>query len=226
MREPRYLYQGDFSSWRDALERDLPHAECCFQPGDRLWELGSFIDYVYYLDAGVVKTAVVHEDGRVKVLYFSGAGSVYPGCHEAHFAIELSIVSTAVTKLRALRFRRADFHAYALRNPRLLSDMLELYASWINLHIYESAHQGYNSAYRRLCNLLLLVADETSGGRIDLTQQDLADILLLEREVVSRALGRLRAEELVATHRGWLEVKDKARLAALCSFETSGGEIA
>ena len=127
--------------------------------------------------------------------------------------------------MEALAFKRRDFHDFAIRTPELMADLLELYATWINLHIYEAAHQEYNSAFRKLCNLIYLLS--TGGGYqpdcIDLTQQDLADILALERENVSRFLSRLRNEGVVETHRGWFEVLEIDALLGYCTIETLAG---
>ena len=225
MLEPLYLYDQNIARYYDDLKREVPFVECAFKKGEQVWKLGEYIERVYYLESGVVKTSVVHEDGYVKTLYFSGKGSVYPGCHEAQFNIEKSLVSVAVTPVRALSFRRSDFHAFAKRNPDFLAELLELYAAWINLHIYESAHQEYNGAFQKLCNLIYLLCNGGGyrAGRIDLTQQDLADILALERENVTRFLSRLRKEGVIETHRGWFEVLDVDKLLEYCSVETLAG---
>lgn len=225
MKEPSYIYANSMARFREGLASSVPNVPMSFAKGDYVWELGKYIDRVYYIDAGVIKTSVVHEDGYTKTLYFSGRGSVYPGCHDTQFNIEKSLVSTAVVPVQALSFRRSDFLAYAKRTPELMAALLELYATWINLHIYESAHQEYNSAFRRLCNVLYLISnsDGRISSRIELTQQDLADILALERENVSRFLSRLRKEGVVATGRGWLEVTDPDTLLDYCSLETLAG---
>lgn len=224
MRTPKYLYASDFKAYRSDLESNVPFVARSFDKGDRIWRLGENIERVYYIDSGVLKTSLVHENGYVKTLYFAGAGSIYPGCHETQFSIEQSLTSEAVTKVEALEFRREAFYEYAKRHAALMSSLLELYAAWINLHIYESAHQEYNSAFQKLCNLICLLC--MGGGyaqeRIELTQQDLADILSLERENVSRFLSRLRKEGVVDTHRGWFEVLDLDALLGYCSLETIG----
>lgn len=221
MLEPRYLFTGDFARWHDILAKEVPCEECRFEAGDQIWKLGDYIRSVYYIERGVVKTSVAHEDGHAKVLYFTGRDQVYPGCHESQFNIEKSMTTGAVTRVRALRFDRAAFRAFALRTPGFMADLLELYASWINLHIYESAHQEYNTAFERLCNLLLLLAEDAGAqGRIDISQQDIAGILANERESVTRYLGRLRKEGIVETHRGWLQVRDFDGLLSYCSDET------
>jgi len=49
--------------------------------------------------------------------------------------------------------------------------------------------------------------------RIDIRHDDLAAWAAVNRETVTRALGRLRAEDLLRTGRGWVEVLDLRRLA-------------
>lgn len=225
MLEPSYLYAHSLSKYREAFREQIPFVDCSFQKGEQIWHLGEYIERVYYFESGVAKTTVVHEDGHTKTLYFSGRGSVYPGCHKSQFNIEKSLVTTAITPVKAMSFKRADFLAFAHCTPDLMADLLELYATWINLHIYEAAHQEYNSAFRRLCNLVYLLcsSEDYSSARIDLTQQDLADILALERENVSRMLSRLRKEGVVETHRGWFSVTDIDKLLDYCSLETIAG---
>ena len=222
MRTPKYLYASDFNEYREELVAHVPSVERAFAKGSQLWRLGENVERVYYIDSGVLKTSLVHEDGYIKTLYFTGAGTLYPGFHETQFNIERSLVTEAVTAVKAIEFRRVDLYAYAKSQPNLMAAALELYATWINLHIYESAHQEYNSAFRKLCNLVYLLC--TGGGyapeRVDLTQQDLADVLALERENVSRFLSRLRKEGVVETHRGWFEVLDLDALLDYCSLET------
>ena len=117
MLEPSYLYAHGLADYRDELLANVAHTPRVFNKGDVIWKLGEYIDWVYYIDSGVVKTSVFHEDGYSKTLYFCGRDSVYPGCHESQFNIEKSLVSVAVTTVQAQRFRRSDFYAYAKRPP-------------------------------------------------------------------------------------------------------------
>lgn len=75
---------------------------------------------------------------------------------------------------------------------------LDWYASYINLLLYESAHQDYNSSFVKLCNLLYLFTQNSPDGRtdrIDLTQENIAEILTVTRVNAARSLGRLRDEK-------------------------------
>lgn len=106
-------------------------------------------------------------------------------------------------------------------NMELNSQVLETYSMYINLLIYESAHQDYNSAFEKICNLLYLFSlHGATPGRIDLTQQDIADILSVSLPNVTGNLARLRREGIIVSHRKWIEITDFPRLAACCSSET------
>lgn len=226
MLTPRYLYKGDFSAFRDLLAAQ-PHVERSFERGEQLWSPGEYIERVYYIERGIAKTFLVNDDGREKIVYFHGAGMVFPGCHESQFTIELSLVTTAVTPVTAMEYRREDLHALLGTYPALGEAMLENYARYINVLIFESAHQGRNDALVRLCNLLhLLARDAGTGGasarRIDISQEELAELLAMNRVSVTKLLARLRDEGAVASHRGWIEIVDEGRLLAHCSSEAVG----
>ena len=101
--------------------------------------------------------------------------------------------------------------------------VLETYAMYINLFIYESAHQDYNSAFIKVCNLLYLFSLHSPADtpeRIDLTQQDIADILAISLVNVTNNLARLRKEKVIVSHRRWIEITDYPKLVSYCSIET------
>ncbi|MGL6197678.1 MAG: helix-turn-helix domain-containing protein [Lachnospiraceae bacterium] len=92
----------------------------------------------------------------------------------------------------------------------------------INLLIYESAHQEYNNSLIKLCNFLYLFSNHSPNGsnRIELTQDEISDILALNRVGVTNNLGILRNKGIIATHRKWIEVIDCDGLKYYCSQET------
>ncbi len=234
---PRYMYKDDFSPFLGKLE-ELPHVERRFSRGEYLWRPGDLIERVHYIEEGVARTSFINEDGRAKVLFYHGAGMVFPGCHESQFAIERSIVTEAMGPVRTLEFSRADFLALARADAAIGSAMFENYARYINLLIFETAHQERNEALVKLCNVLELLARDAAGGRsagggrggdagrgagrrIDCSQEDLAEILAMNRVSVARLMGRLADAGVVATHRGWVEILDREALLARCTGEVA-----
>lgn len=233
MLTPRYMYRDDFSPFLDELI-ELPHTERRFSRGEYLWRPGDLIERVHYILEGVARTSFINEDGRAKVLFYHGTGMVFPGCHESQFAIERSLVTEAMEPVRTLEFGRGDFLALAQRNPAIGSAMFENYARYINLLIFEAAHQERNESMVKLCNVLELLARDVSRGqkgadasmrsgacRIDCSQEDLAEILVMNRVSVARLMSKLADAGVVATHRGWIEILDRSALLARCTGEVA-----
>lgn len=219
MLTPSYIYRNDFARFRELL-LTYPHAIRTFNAGELLWRPGEYVERVYFIERGIVKTAFVNEDGSEKTIHFHSTGYLFPGGHETNFTIELSLVSTALTPVCAIEFP-IDVMQRALREHNDLAlAMLESYARYINLLLFESAHQGHYEALIKLSNLIYLLAhDGDEAGHVDLSQEDLAEILGINRVSVSRLLGQLRDEGAIVSRRGGLTVTDEAALLRHCTSE-------
>ena len=149
---------------------------------------------------------------------FHGAGTLFPVYHERGYRIELAITTEALSPVETLEFSKADFRAMFSENGALAAALVEWYASYVNLLLYETAHQEYNGSFLKLCNLLYLLAP--AGGLDAVTQEELADILGTSRVNLTRGLAQLRSEGVVRTRRGRVEITDREALARRCSLET------
>ena len=170
-----------------------------------------------------VRTCTAHESGRRKITSFHGCGTVFPGYHQQDFRIEGAISTVALTDMQTLAFTKEQFRRMFEENAQLNAQVVEWYSMYVNLLLYETAHQEYNSTFLKLCNLLYLLPARQPGpcgGVIDMTQDDLADILGVSRVQLTRALAVLRERDILRTHRGHIEITDRAALAAYCSLET------
>ncbi len=219
---PRYYFSDDFASLYNYFLTQ-PHIKKTFQKGEYLWAPGETLTRVYYIESGIVQTLVEHEEGYQKILSFHSRGTVFPGCHNFVYKIEQSILSKALSETKTLCFTQSDFYRMYQENPQLSAAVLEWYAMYINLLLYENAHQEYNNSFIRLCNLLYLFSQNSPSGspeRIDLTQENIADILTINRVNAARSLSRLRDEGIIRPHRKWIEILDRKGLEKYCSRET------
>lgn len=219
MLTPRYLFTGDFATFQ-AYFRTQPHQERTFRKGDHLWAPGEPLRELYYILSGVAQTSTAHENGRRKITSFHGSGTVFPGYHQQDFRIEGAIATVALTDMQTLSFTREQFGRMFADNAPLAAQVVEWYATYVNLLLYETAHQEYNSTFRKLCNLLYLLAAHQPGAALDMTQDDLADLLGVSRVQLTRALSALRRQGIIRTHRGRVEIADLSALAQHCSLET------
>lgn len=219
---PTYYFAHDYDDLYDFF-LSQSHTVKHFQPGDYLWVPGEPLKKVYFFISGIAQTYVEHEDGYRKILSFHGTGTVFPGFQNKSFKIERSIVITALTEITALEFSRSDYYHMTLNNVQLNAHILEWTSTFINLLIYEVAHQRYNNTFLKLCNLLYLLSQhslEDEQYKIRLTQANIADILAVNRVRVTQNLTRLRKEKIIMSHRKWIEIIDLPKLISYCSLET------
>lgn len=219
---PRYYFSNDFRDFQKYFFSQ-PHTVRTFRKNEYLWNYGEPVTHIFYIMSGVARTTLEHENGSRKISSFHSEGTVFPGCHRSVFKIEQSIATAAVTDMETLCFSNDDFLKMLTENPQLMLSTVDWYASYINLLLYESAHQDYNSSFVKLCNLLYLFSRNSptgERGRIDLTQESIAEILAVTRISAARCLGRLRDEKIIIPHRSWIQIIDQKALEAYCSSET------
>lgn len=222
MQTPTYIFTDDFSGFEEVFKA-APHRRVSFEKGDSLWASGQPFSPIYYILSGTAMTCIHHEEGRRKILSFHGRGTVFPVYHANQFKIERSIVTQAPEEVEALEFTGAQFRGMMQENFSFTDAVIDWYASYVNLLLYETAHQEYNSALLKLCNLLYLLSDKKGGPddrQIHLSQEELADVLAVNRVNLSRHLSRLRQEGIISTGRKQIQVLRPDLLADFCSSET------
>lgn len=222
MLTPRYYFLDDFSQFQTYF-LSRPHKRKAFAKGAYLWAPDAPFGTLHYILSGLCQNYVEHENGRRKILSFHGSGTVFPGYHQHDFRIERSIITKAICGMEVLEFTKDEFRLMFEENPQLAANVVEWFSMYTNLLLYDTAHQEYNSSFIKLCNLLYLLLSHTPGGPgnvVDTTQDDLSDILGMSRVNLTRGLSQLRSEDIIRTHRKWVEVVDTAALARYCSLET------
>lgn len=222
MLTPRYYFAGDFSAFQDFFAAQ-PHVMRTVQKGELLWKPGQPYEKIHYILSGLEMHYADHERGRRKIISFHGAGTVFPGYHRQDFKIELSLVTVALSPMRVLEFSVAQFREMFQANPALGEQVVDWYASYVNLFLFETIHQEYNPSLVKLSNLLYLLASQQSAApalKVDMTQDELAEILGISRVQLTRGLSELRRRGIVATSRGRVQVLDPSALEKLCSSET------
>ena len=116
-----------------------------------------------------------------------------------------------------------QFKTMFVKNTALAESGVNCYSMYVNRFLFETSHQKFNPSQVKLCNLLYLLTmnqHSNSGLVIEMTQEDLADILGMSRVQITRELTDLRSRGIVSTTRGRLIVADLSALASLCTDET------
>ena len=179
------------------------------------------MEKIHYIVSGTAQNYVEHEKGHKKIISFHGRGTVFPGYHGLDFKIENAIITKAMTDMQVLEFEKSDFGEMVRENSSLAMKLINWYASYVNLLLYENAHQEYNSSFIKLCNLLyLLFIHDSEHSLTNISQNDIADILGISRVHLTRALNKLRHENIIITQRRQIQIINTDKLIQYCSLET------
>lgn len=221
MLTPRYIFADDFKQFYQYF-LSQPHIKKTFRKGDYLWTPGSPCEKIHYIVSGAAVHYADHENGRRKIISFHAAGTVYPGYHLNDYKIELSLTTAALSEMNVLEFTKEQFQKMFECNTALSEQVVNWYSMYVNRFLFETVHQEYNSSLIKLCNLLyLLTAAQTSLPKftLEMTQDELAELLGLSRVQLTRGLSELRKRNIILTKRNQIKVIDLAALAALCTSE-------
>lgn len=222
MLAPKYIFADDFKTLEEYFI-SKPHAESSFRQGEYLWNPDEPFHKIFYIREGIAETFMDHESGKRRILSFHAQGTVYPMFHYKHYKLEDSILFRAMTHVKTLEFTQEQFALMFDENADLRRLVIDYFSSATNLLLYEIGHQEQNDSFMKLCNLLYLLLVSGSGRRNylrSLTQEDLAEILGISLNNVTRSLARLRESGIIETGRMAITVTNPAALKSLCSDET------
>lgn len=220
MLTPRYIFSDDFRQFYDYFLLQ-PHIKKNFNKGDYLWKPGQPYEKIHYIISGIEMLYSDHENGKRKIISFHGAGTVFPGYRQNDYKIELSLITIALSEMEVLEFTISQFQSMFETNTMLSEQVINWYSMYVNHFLFETIHQEYNSSLVKICNLLyLLTVNQNSGLAVDMTQDELSEILGLSRVQFTRGLSELRRRNIISTTRKKIYITNFPELAKLCSSET------
>lgn len=221
MLTPRYFFADDFRQFYEYF-LSQPHATRTFHKGDYLWKPGQPYEKIHYIISGAAIHFADHENGRRKIISFHGAGTVFPGYRQYDYKIELSLITVALSDMKVLEFTKDQFQKMFETNTALSEQVVNWNSMYINRFLFEIVHQEYNPSFIKICNLLYLLTinqPACSGLVIDMTQEELSEILGLSRVQLTRGLADLRKQNIISTTRGKVHVINLSALAKFCTSE-------
>lgn len=173
------------------------------KPGEALYVEGDDAPYCYQIIDGVMKEYNTLENGRRLVADFYGVGEIL-GFSDSDRHL---LTAEAVTKC-AVRFYPRDLH---LRWIAARPDLSQRYIAALMTRLHRLRQHmimlGRMSAAQRVAAFLLRLAHEqgtTSGVRLAMTRQDIADHLGLTIETVCRVLTAFKKSRLIEMKNAWL----------------------
>lgn len=213
------FFENQFTDFKTLL---LEIGERC------LLEKGSIVTnnieplYLYYVEKGIFKLSVNHIEGNSKTICFHGEGSICPYSlsrpinGKFHIAVDFFVI-TAITDIKTIRIRPKDFYQALKEDPDLGITMLDYVIMHSNLFMRESATLSYDSAFVKTCNIVYVYSHYLNMMGINLTQEEIGEIIGETRLEVARSLKKLRDQGIIKTSRNCIEVLDLETLKLNCN---------
>lgn len=207
--------------------RDLPGVtKCQFKPGDCLIAAGERVDYIYYLQKGVVYRELLTDKGHESILtrkvgdsMVSSLIGILPWYRRHDVGISTNDF-VAKTNCVCYRIPKDVCIAYLQQHHDLLEEIirivLEDYMRLMDL--FQAKRAGDVSS--RLCRFLLLSSRDTEQGKIlsqKYTNVEIAKFLSVHKVTVARILRALKDENCVTRVEGGLLLSNVAELEAYAS---------
>lgn len=191
------------------LQPDLQLVE--FPRGTVLNEPGEQIDYVLFIESGMISLLTAMTDGAAIENATLGRESVLGvlgvlGSHRSSTRIVVQIPATG-WRMHAMDFSAATDKSRHLRHLALRSS--ELLLAQVQ---QTAACNALHSAERRLCRWILQVRDRIDSDTIQLTQDFLAQMLAVRRPTVTLIAQGLQNAGLISYRRGRIQILDLAGL--------------
>jgi CRP-like cAMP-binding protein len=191
--------------------RHVPAGSTIFEPGDRP-------DGIYAVVTGQLKLVYNLPDGRQVVLWAAEPGFWF-GIRDL-FARDAVRYGAAVATGTATVFHlpAKGFAEITAEDPRYFGNFAAIMSYNLLLALRYISEVLSQPTTARVARMLALLCETAGAGKagsydLDISQQDLADMLGLSRVTVSKALQKLRSEGLIALHYGRIAVPVIARLA-------------
>jgi CRP-like cAMP-binding protein len=188
---------------------DLPLSKSLSEPNQP-------IEYVYFVNTGLISTDALTENGEsveVGVIGregFSGLAALLDQPQMSH-----SVIIQGVGE--GLRIRASIVRDEFLKGG-MLRDLVHSFAYLQMVQVSQSVLcNRLHTVDARLARWLLTSADRMESEFLNLTQEFLADMLGTQRSTVTVAAGTMQRDGLIGYSRGKIQILDRLRLeAAAC----------
>jgi CRP-like cAMP-binding protein len=198
----------------DERARLAPHLQCVgFERGESIYRSGDALGYLYFPVTLAAALMAVGRVGATTALALIGReGGI--GLAEALAGERLPHDVMTLMPGKAYRLR-ADLAPGLFAPTSALLPAVLNYGHSLMTQIAQTAFCNlHHPLDQRLCRWLLSIAYRQSGQTLQLTEEQIANILGVRRESVSTATVRLQEEGLIRHQRGMVEILDRDSLEA------------
>ncbi len=199
------LFDSDFVRLLSYLE------PVTLSAGEDIYQADEPVKYAYFPENAVFSQLNILEDGRMCEISMVGKEGVvgFPAMFNSclpKFWTQISVAGTAF-KIRTDVFRREFAHSTTIQVG--LFDYANIYISQIS---QKATCNNYHRIEERFCTWLLMLQDRCGSNRLNLTHEQIAGYLGVNRPSITHVTQALREQKVIDYLRGKIYILDRNKL--------------
>lgn len=183
-----------------------------YKQGSTIYCEGNVSNHIYYIIHGEVKTFKVNRDGKELITdifmdkNFFGFTSLLKNKPYYENA-------EAIKPTKLIRIQKHELQNLIKGNPQLALNFMDLLANNLNEVKEHLMHLAYDSVRKKTANAILYLQNKEGNEEgIEISRSDLASILGIAKETLTRTLTDFKDEKLIKTNRNRIKILDQKKL--------------
>ncbi len=172
----------------------------------------------YYIKSGKIKVYRSYEDGKEHIIHILGEGDVF-GEATLFSGIPYPASSSVYEDATVGIVKNRDMEKLVMENPSLALNLIKVFSKKLVFAQQKIRDLAFNDVFSRTANQILkLAADygrKSERGtelNIQLSRQELADMVGTTRETVSRAISKFKKEKSITEDKDKIIVLNEGKL--------------
>ena len=185
-----------------------------YEPRERLFHESDAATYLFALRSGQIKLTSSMADGRQQILRIAVAGQLLG--IETFMGRRYPFTAEALTDVVACKISHEDLRSIIECNPAVSMRVIETLSHELDQAEHMIRDLGLKTAPEKVASFLLsllpLRGDQQGELPLRLTRREIAEMLGLTEETVSRVMADLARRKIIGSGRGYIQIFERQLL--------------
>ena len=214
LQSERSSHEEVVRKWRlEEIEKVFDHKQRFeYKPGATIYCEGNVGNHIFYIISGEVKTFKVNQDGKELITDLHLSKSFF-GFTSFLTNKPYTENAEAIKNTVLFKIDKNELQELIRANPQLALNFMELLTKDLDNVKQHLMHLAYDSVRKKTADALLhLAALEESKDMIAISRSDLASIIGIAKETLTRTLTDFKEEKLIRTNRNNIQILNEKKL--------------
>ena len=203
--------------WRiEDIEEAFAHKERFeYRPGTTIYCEGNVGNHVFYITRGEVKTYKVNEDGKELITELFSDKSFF-GFTSFLTHRPYSENAEAIQATELIKLEKVELLSLIKSNPQLGLNFIDLLSNDLDTIKEHLMHLAYDSVRKKTADAIIQLAPKSSKDNVvRISRSDLASMIGIAKETLTRTLTDFKDEKLIRTNRNTIQVLNSEKLRSI-----------